>query len=175
VRAWVRIGAVIAPILLAEAPYAHPDGAPWGAARPSAAENCATCHFDSEAIQDSSLLRVDGLPETPVARETYELTIFFYDPDAVTAGFQLIAQAEGDRAGNFVSQASDVEFIGAAIRSTAALKNDQKVNWIIQWQTPAMLSLPIFFYVAATAANNDGSPLGDRIHFRSYRLGTNDQ
>ena len=149
---------------------AHPDGAPWGAARPSASENCASCHFDSEVISDSPLLHVEGLPQDPEPGKTYDLRVTLDDARAVVVGFQLIAQAEDDQAGAFVSTVANVESIGAATRSTTPVKNDGTVSWALQWLAPIEPGLPIVFYVAASAANDDGSPLGDRIHFRSYEF-----
>jgi hypothetical protein len=82
----------------------------------------------------------------------------------------MIAQAEEDQAGTFVSAAANVESIGAAIRLTTPVQNNGTVSWALQWHAPIKFSPPIVFYVAATAANDDGSPLGDSIHFRSYEL-----
>jgi hypothetical protein len=150
---------------------AFPDGAPWGAANPAAEQNCASCHFDADPVRDSEALVIYGLPQLPTPGAIYELEVFFGDPDTVTAGFQLIAQAADQQAGNFVSPAADVEFIGAAIRSTTPRRSDARVSWKLEWQAPDVIKSPIVFYVAASAANDDGSPFGDTIHFRSYELG----
>ena len=166
----ICIGAIVAAITYTHIAHAHPDGAPWGAASPSASESCASCHFDNEPIHDSTRLRIEGLPREPNPGETYELIISFDQPDAVVVGFQLTAQAEEDQAGTFVSSAANVEFIGPAIRSTTPVKNSETVSWVLQWQVPAKFTPPVTLYVAASAANDDGSPLGDQIHFRSYRL-----
>lgn len=149
---------------------AFPDGAPWGAANPAAEQHCASCHFDADPVRDSAALAIDGLPSKPSPGTTYALRIIFEDPDIVTAGFQLIAHAGEVQAGTFVSDDANVEHIGAAVRSTAPVKSDASVAWAVEWQTPAEITLPLVFYVAATAANDDGSPFGDTIHYRSYRM-----
>ena len=149
---------------------AFPDGAPWGAANPAAEQNCATCHFGADPVRDSEALVIDGLPRQPAPGAIYELEIVFEDPDTVIAGFQLIAQAVDQQAGTFVSSVADVEFIGAAIRSTAPIRSDERVSWAVEWRAPGVVASPIVFYVAASAANDDGSPFGDTIHFRSYKL-----
>lgn len=164
-RSLICIGVFASTIPFARA---HPDGAPWGAARPTAAETCNTCHFDNEPIHDSTQLQIEGLPYEPEPGETYDLTISLQDLNAVTAGFQLIAEA--DQAGAFVSTAANMEFIGPAIRSTQPAKSNGAVSWSLQWQVPPVFAGPIVLYVAATSANDDGSPLGDKIHFRSYTL-----
>ena len=149
---------------------AFPDGAPWGAANPASEQNCATCHFGSDPVHDSEALVIDGLPRPPVSGTAYDLEIIFEDPDTVIAGFQLIAMIEDRQAGIFGSSAADVEFIGAAIRSTAPVLYNERVSWIVEWRAPAVVASPIVFYVAASAANDDESPFGDTIHFRSYKL-----
>jgi hypothetical protein len=151
---------------------AFPDGAPWGAANPAAEQNCATCHFDFDAVRDSTALVIDGLPLTPAPGAKYELEIIFEDPETVVAGFQLIAQAADQQAGTFVSSVADLEVIGAAIRSTAPFRSNAGISWKVEWRAPDMITSPIIFYVAASAANDDGSPFGDTIHFRSYELTT---
>lgn len=157
-----------------DAALAFPDGAPWGAANPAAEQHCASCHFSAEPIHDSSALHIDGLPSKPVPGASYELRIVFVDPQMVSAGFQLIAYAADDDAGIITSTEEDVESIGSALRSTAPATNDKGVSWVVEWRAPVKLVSPIFFYVAASAANHDGSPLGDTIHYRLYELLTED-
>jgi hypothetical protein len=149
---------------------AFPDGAPWGAANPAAEQNCATCHFGDEPVRDSAALVIEGLPRHPAPGAIYELEISFDGPDIVIAGFQLFAQMEEQQAGMLKSSAANVEFIGSAIRSTAPVNNDDGISWLIEWRAPPEIGSPIVFYVAATAANDDGSPFGDIVHFRLYRL-----
>jgi hypothetical protein len=149
---------------------AFADGAPWGAANPAAEQHCASCHFENDPVRDSAALLIDGLPAKPEPGTTYELQIIFEDSDIVIAGFQLIAHAGQEEAGTFTSSDADIEFIGAAIRSTAPARSDGGVSWAIAWRAPGELTLPVIFYVAAAAANDDESPFGDTIHFRSYRI-----
>ena len=149
---------------------AFPDGAPWGAANPAADQNCASCHFDADPVVESAALVVRGLPQKTTPGASHELEIALGDPDTVVAGFQLIAQAADEHAGKIVSDESNVEFIGAAIRSTAAMKNRNPATWVVEWKAPDTFESDVVIYVAASAANDDGSPLGDRIHFKTYRV-----
>ena len=159
--------------VLVDAARAFPDGAPWGAANPGAEQSCATCHFDDDPVRDSGALVIDGLPKHVEPDATYELQIKFDDPATVVAGFQLLAHATGESAGTFVSDAVGVEFVGATIRSTQPIKGGETVSWPVTWRAPATLSSSIVFYVAATAANDDGSPFGDKIHYRTYAIPSN--
>ncbi len=166
----------IALLTIAVAPFtwdaarAFPDGAPWGAANPAAEQSCATCHFDADPVRDSAALVISGLPLNLAPGAIYKLKIILEDPDTVTAGFLLIAQAANHEAGTFFSTEAEVEFIGAVIRSTAPLRGDAVVSWEVEWRAPTTVVSPVVFHVAASAANDDGSPFGDTIHFRSYEL-----
>ncbi len=164
------IALLLIAAFIMNAALAFPDGAPWGAANPAAEQHCATCHFGAEPVHESSALRVDGLPPRPAAGASYDLRIAFDDPEIVIAGFQLIAHASGQDAGTFVSNDTGVEFVGAAVRSVAPVRYDDGVSWSIKWNAPGEIVSPIMFYVAASAANDDDSPFGDTIHYRSYRV-----
>jgi len=149
---------------------AFPDGAPWGAANPAAEQDCAACHFGTEPILASDNLAISGLPKKLEAGVIYDLTITFESPDIVIAGFQLIARAAEQDVGTFTASADNIEFIGSSIRSITPLRTSGRAVWKIQWHAPEKTGGPIEFFVAASAANDDGSPFGDTIHFRTYRL-----
>lgn len=167
--------AVIAAVTLTATIYseyaaAYPEGAPWGAANPGAAESCSSCHFGSEPVMNSDALTVEGLPEQPAAGVAYPLRIGFDHPDAETSGFQLIVAADGSRAGNFSSNEEDIEFVGEAVRSTSTKKVADKISWTVTWLAPDVINLPLVFYLAASASNDDLSPFGDTIHYRRYEI-----
>jgi hypothetical protein len=170
VRVFIALLLIAIAAFTLNAARAFPDGAPWGAANPAAEQNCATCHFDADPVRDSAALVISGLPLNLAPGAIYKLKISLEDPDTVTAGFQLIAQAANHEAGTFFSTEAEVEFIGAVIRSTAPLRSDAGVSWEVEWRAPIAVVSPVVFHVAASAANDDGSPFGDKIHFRSYEL-----
>jgi hypothetical protein len=169
-RVFIALVTIVVAAFTVNAARAFPDGAPWGAANPAAEQNCASCHFDADPVRDSESLIIIGLPQQPEPGAIYELEIILSDPDTATAGFQLIAQAANQEGGTFASSVDGVEFIGAVIRSTVPIRSDGRVSWAVEWRAPTVIVSPIVFYVAASAANDDGSPFGDTIHFRSYRL-----
>lgn len=158
-------------MLAALAPAAvqgFPDGAPWGTADPAAPETCATCHFDYDAVPDAREITIEGLPRAVVAGKTYRLLIRFAQADALTAGFQLLAVADGG-GGVFKGYSGDVECAGPAARSIVPMAAGD-AEWILDWTAPGGPPRPIVFYVAVVAANDDGSPFGDTPHFRSFTL-----
>jgi hypothetical protein len=148
---------------------AYPEGAPWGSARPAAAESCGACHYDYEPIEDSADLTIAGLPDAAVAGESYELTIRLLARDARISGFQILAEAGGEPAGSFGAERDDIEAIGAASRSVRPLPNADGFVWSLRWRAPDAAGR-IDFFVAASSANDDQSPFGDTIHFRHYTV-----
>lgn len=149
---------------------AYPEGAPWGAADPNDVGSCATCHFDKDTVHGSSSLTIAGLTEKLTPNTSYDLVVTFVNPGGVAAGFQMIAWAENQDAGFFSSECEDTETVGSKIRSTAPTIKEGPVSWAVQWRTPPTKNTTIRIYLAAIAANHDQSPLGDRVHFRSYNI-----
>lgn len=170
VIAWAAI--VAAAALATGAARAFPEGAPWGAADPAAERSCASCHFESDPVMQSDRLSISGLPARAEPGRVYELALALSDPDAVITGFQLIADAVDRPAGAFLADGDGVELaeFGAAVRSTAPRAADGGSVWTLRWQAPSRIDADIVFHAAAAAANDDGSPFGDVIHFRSYRV-----
>lgn len=151
-----------------QAAFAYPEGAPWGAADPNAEENCATCHFDNEAVQNSDALIVEGLPEILEPDTTYDLVVTFDNAGGVAAGFQLLAWGNESDSGTIASETDNTETAGSAMHSTSPTVETGSMSWALLWHTPATIEKSVTIYVAAAAANLDQSPLGDRVHFRSY-------
>jgi hypothetical protein len=162
--AWLLAALTVAPGL----GLAYPEGAPWGASDPDAAENCESCHFDYPPVRASGALSVEGLPQKATPGETYRLTVRFREADAVIAGFQMIARIADDPAGDFESSQARVEYVGAAIRSTEPLPASESFEWVMSWTAPDSPGATVTVFVAAMRANDDGSPFGDQAHFRSY-------
>ena len=165
-----RVAAVLGAAMLVGVAHAYPEGAPWGAARPDAVESCATCHFDYEAVADSTAITVSGFPDQPQAGATYSLTVGFEVPEATTAGLQVLAISDGDDSGSFTASAADMETGTGAIRTTHPSIADGGATWTFDWTAPAQAGAVIHFYVAVMASNDDGSPFGDQVHFLSLRI-----
>lgn len=147
---------------------AYPEGAPWGASDPDAAENCESCHFDYPPVRASAALTVEGLPGKATPGKTYRLKVRFSETDAVIAGFQMIAKVADDPAGEFESAQPMVEYVGAAIRSTEPLPASGSFEWVMTWTAPDNPGATVTVFVAAMRANDDGSPFGDQAHFRRF-------
>ena len=162
----------VSALLWGAAAIAYPDGAPWGSARLDAAESCSGCHFESEPIADSAAIVLKGAGHANAFSpyEAHDFEIRFENADAVTAGFQLLASSSGADAGRFVSADADVEVAGDAARSIAPRVVDANTAWVLTWHAPSAEDFPVSFAIAISAANDDGSPFGDRIHYRVITL-----
>ena len=148
---------------------AFSDGAPWGAANAAAAENCSTCHFDREAVNNSRDLTLLGVPQKVMPGATYELTLVLKGKFS-TAGFQIFVRTTEQPAGTFVASVPGTEAVAASVRSILPLRQEDGVAWRLRWQAPVNIKRSVVFYVAACAANADASPMGDTIHFRVYEI-----
>jgi len=154
---------ILVASLSMSAAVAFPEGAPWGAANPDAAEHCGSCHFGYDATLDSNTISIIGLPEVAIPGQAYELQVSFDDAEAVIAGFQSLATA-----GEFQSETADIEYLGAAIRSTKPAPAGTGFQWTLTWTAPELSDARVIIYVAVVAGNDDLSPFGDRAFFRTF-------
>jgi hypothetical protein len=157
------VSGVAAALVLAGAASANPNGAPWGSADPASPQNCASCHFDYDPALDSELLSLNGLPGRVAAGKTYALSLSLAASDAVIAGFMLSASA-----GAFFTEGEGLEAKGAEVRSAAPVAAGEGASWRVSWTAPEDLSDDVFFYVAVNGANDDASPFGDVVHFKTF-------
>jgi hypothetical protein len=182
VRAKIIVAGVFAAALaLPGAASANPNGAPWGSADPAGAQSCSSCHFDGEAISDSASISLFFKESQITPGEAVDLYVQLRNPDNTKAGFQIIASA-----GAFTSAYEDVEANGVQARSIAPRDNSSwpeilgitgstnAVMWKLQWTPPGTAGGEVDFWVAVNAGNDDASPLGDQIHFRSFVVGAED-
>ena len=169
-RVCIALALSAAATLLWNAAFAFPDGAPWGAADPAAEQSCASCHFGTDPVRNSPALLIRGLPRVPKPGSSYDLDVVFADPDTVVAGFQMLARSAERSAGTFAATMSDVEVVETAVRSIIPISSNKGVSWSVKWRAPDVVADSIVFYVAALSADDDGSPFGYTVHFRTYRL-----
>ncbi len=89
---------------------------------------------------------------------------------SATAGFQVIAFADGETAGKFASDDTAIDVQGSQVRSSVARAvKDAATVWHVTWTSPSERE-PVSFFFAAVSANDDASPFGDQSHYRRYRL-----
>ena len=144
---------------------AFPDGAPWGAVDPDADESCATCHSDLAPERNSSALTM-AVRRIGRTEDLVEIEIRLDDPDAITLGFALAAETDGEKDGKILSDLPWIETRGAAARS---IEPQAPAPWTVQW-VPSQPHQSIELRVAVVASNDDASSFGDRAHFNSWTI-----
>jgi hypothetical protein len=133
---------------------------------------CQECHLGEPLNQPPGAVRIIGLPDAYEPGRRYELAVQLTAPQLQVGGFELAARfADAHQAGHFEattagavvtrSQAS-IEYITHTLEGIAA--NRDTVRWAIIWTAPSNETRPVVFHLAANAANDDASPLGDHIH-----------
>ena len=153
----------VAPLPLA----AYPDGAPWGSADPNGVQSCSSCHYDGESAYNSSAITLYGWPDNPTPGDVYELVLNVTKFDETVVGFLVEASA-----GVFEARVDANEVRGKEIRSTAPLGGEKSSEWILHWRAPDhaanAIAVDIAVDIAVNVANDDLSPFGDEIHFRTF-------
>ena len=157
-----------AAALLPVAALALPDGAPWSEAGNSGGA-CTSCHFDSTPIENSPALSVAGFEGPVRVGETYSLTVQFRPDGAQLAGFLASFQGSNGQAGVMAAE-DGLEAQDSAVRSTIAKDvADRSAQWNFRWTAPEQPA-SVILHLAAIAANDDASPLGDTVHWKLVNL-----
>lgn len=149
--------------------HANPDGAPWGAADPNAAQNCASCHYDNEAVMDSPLIVLAGdFPGRIEPDQEYEIMLLFGKiENKANIGFMASSKSGETVIGEFVSIFDAIEIRGGEVRSNVPERNTQNAIWPLKWRAPNEPIKDVTFFFAVNAGNDDQSPLGDQVHFKT--------
>jgi len=144
---------------------------------------CGACHIQADVNAGTGSLTLAGLPLEYVGGVTYTLTITLAQQGLAAGGFQLSSRfADGTQAGALahpphdstrvaVTTAGEVQYIHhvyAGTRRSASDTASDTIAWQIRWTAP-VAGGAIVFHVAANAADDDASPLGDMIYATSLR------
>jgi hypothetical protein len=147
---------MISVLTLALLAGGFPDGAPWGHAGAPQTDTCAGCHWDNAPETQSPRLILDGVPDRFMPGQRYELMVSLADAGDVN-GYQLAASS-----GRFEAASAASEADGGAIRSTGPAG-----SWPVVWIAGDAQS-PVRFWLAVLDANDDASPLGDRVLLNTF-------
>ncbi len=127
---------------------------------------------------------IDGVPRSYTAGRTYELKVLLRRAGMLRGGFQLAARFEdGDSVGRPAGTlepadartkvawdtTTHIGYIEHSAVGTSVI--NAATEWKIRWTAPAPRGL-VVFNVAANAANDDDSPLGDFISTTAKRTYT---
>lgn len=151
--------------------FAMPGAMPWDHAGGPGRPDCTACHFESGATAQSPALRITGWPGKAEPGKSYALVLRL-EAELAAAGFLMRAEKTSDMgapAGRFLPADDRTEAGEGALRSTVAGTKPAapgKAEWRFSWQAPGDFTGPVTLYIAAVAADDDRSPLGDRVHLR---------
>lgn len=139
---------------------------------------CTECHFQAEVNTGSGILTIDGLPHEYEPGRPYTLIITIAQEQLSAGGFQMSARLTGGtQAGTLtagpgdetrvdVTTSAGVQYIHHVYAGTHAVAPDT-ARWRVVWTAPA--AGEVVFHVAANAADDDESPLGDMIYAAALR------
>jgi hypothetical protein len=162
---------------LAPAAHVESDGPLPGHTGGFAEPTCHACHFQADVNTGDGSVTLDGIPSEYVGGTTYDITITLAQEGLAAGGFQLssrfdngaqagaIAPSPRDSGRLAVTADSGVHYIHHVYAGTRRTAPDT-ARWQIQWTAPEASGV-IMFHIAANAADDDGSPLGDMIYTTS--------
>src|SRR5207247_2009147 len=140
------------------------------------APTCRECHFDAGLDEPGGAVAITGVPGRYAAGRTYDLEVTLRRAGMLRGGFQLAARfADGDRAGRPAGTLAPADGRTAVVwdttthvgyiehTETGTDVTNAAARWTIRCTAPAEPAGAVTFHVAANAANDDDSPLGDFI------------
>lgn len=177
-----KLAPLVGPLLLGPALLlAYRDGPPPGFTGGFGGMDCSTCHGDNPVDAPGGTLTVNGLPDQYQPGAAYQVTVRVEREDLRAGGFQIAArfseESAGQQAGSWQivdervqvtkgGRDNTVEF-ASQTEAGAAAEAAGANSWMLEWTAPpADRARPVVFHVAANAANDDASALGDWIYTR---------
>ncbi|PYO85418.1 MAG: hypothetical protein DMD37_02810 [Gemmatimonadetes bacterium] len=144
---------------------------------------CRECHFDADLNQPGGAVAITGAPDRYTEGRTYELAVTLRRAGMLRGGFQLAARfADGDSLGRPAGSVARIDARTAVVWDTithvgyiehtavGSGVSNATARWTIRWTAPADPRGAVVFHVAANAANDDESPLGDFIYTTSLQV-----
>jgi hypothetical protein len=141
-------------------------------------ETCRFCHFDHPLNAPGGRVELDA-PATWVPGRAYPVKVTLTRKGIVRGGFEISARfaagaSKGRQAGTWtvpgdgrvqsITSQDDpsLVFLQHTVAGTST-KTPGTISWTLRWTAPAS-GEAVQFNVAANAANDDASPLGDSIY-----------
>lgn len=137
---------------------------------------CQTCHVQDDVNAGTGSVHIEGVPPAYERDTAYTLTITLAQNGLAAGGFEMSARFEdGAQAGRFAARGTDpridvttlagIQYAHHVFAGTAPLAPDT-AQWQIVWTAPASDGV-VVFHIAANAADDDYSPIGDMIYTAS--------
>jgi hypothetical protein len=143
--------------------------------------SCVSCHFQDSVNLPPGKLTITDAPERWTPGQAYPITITLTRPGMLLGGFQLAARFEsgGAQAGTLSTKPDDASRIKVTRHTNGVeyahhlppgtmLASRDTARWVVIWTAPMGAGV-VTFHVAANAASDDDSPLGDYIYTAQSR------
>jgi len=169
-----RAPLLVVPVLLllgaGRTACGYEDGAPPGHTGGFGEPDCSVCHADSDPNPADGTLQVEGLPDRVLAHSAYELAVVLKHAELRVGGFQLaVRSSDGKPSGQLVSLSDRTRVMEEAgqvylqhTKEGLHPQADGTARWVFRW-IAAGVAGSVYLHVAANAANDDISALGDYI------------
>jgi hypothetical protein len=141
--------------------------------------NCTVCHFDNDANIQGGAVKLSGVPATYLAGQQYAISVTLEHSELSTGGFQLAIQdIAGKPAGRLDAIQDDVKTLNVDGTSNSYIQHskprkkrddDTDIQWTVVWTAPGG-NRELIIGVAAVAANDDASALGDYVYTTTARV-----
>jgi len=170
-------------LVTAVRPY-YSDGPPPARTGGFGEGTCRECHKSEPLNAPGGILRIDSLPaEGYEPGHIYRLYVVMTKPGMGRGGYQLTVRADERNAKNVQagslallddrSQFSTmnfgpIQYLQHTKKGTALSAPDTS-RWLFRWRAPEKGG-PVVFHVAANAANNDNSEVGDYIYTAEFHI-----
>lgn len=149
----------------------YEDGAPPGHTGGFGEPDCTACHSDGEKNAPGGSIEVQGLPASYAPEETYAFAIVLRHPELASGGFQAaVRTAAGEPAGELRPSSERTQVVSEGgqpylehTREGTEADTDGRIQWAFEWRAPSTAE-SLVLNVAANAANDDISELGDYIY-----------
>jgi hypothetical protein len=183
-----RLAPLLVALALAGAAGSRPskDGPPPGHTGGFGEPTCRACHSEAPLNEPGGELLVAGVPAAYEPGRTYDLEVLLRRAGMLRAGFQLAARFQGegmfpggaqagvltpvdDRTAVVWDSSTHVAYIEHTLKGGTLSVGDSG-RWRFRWTAPVSGGGVIVVHVAANAANDDDSPLGDLIYAAWLRI-----
>lgn len=169
---------VLGSAFIAAAAAHHPDFPPLAHTGGFGEPTCRECHQGADLNAPGARLRIEGIPQPWRKGRAYRITVTLRRDSLVRAGFELAARflPGGGNAGILIpydslltevdrDSASGISYAHHTRRGTSIER--AVARWNVLWTAPLSGTGDIAFNVAAVAADDDNSNLGDLVYTAS--------
>lgn len=156
---------------------AFENGPPPGHTGAPGQPDCTICHFGNDANAEGGSVKLDGVPATYLDGQQYAISVTLEHNVLPIGGFQLAIQdIAGNPAGKLAANPGDEEIMSIGgnsdihhIKPRRRRDDDSGIRWTVVWTAPDG-NRELIISVAAVAANDDASALGDSVYTTAARM-----